>query len=147
MKIDIIRLDLQNPLFYDPDPALKPFDMPFTSEHKKKEMLFCFEIEEAASLEFDAKREFFPGTLLACGQALNGNPLGLTEKSLVELPKARYFFAQVRELLDREAIIDLIMDIQQEALWQRTIPDKRLYLRFLYEDKSFVTQVFRSYKE
>ena len=153
MKPAIIRLDLQNPLFYIPDSALKPFDLktlgtePSASEPFNKEMLFCFEIEKAASLEFEPKREFFPGTLLACGQAMNGNPADSPEKPIVELPKARYYFAQVRELLDKEAIIDLIMEVQQEALWQRAIPENRLYLRYLYEDNSFVTQVFRPYKE
>ena len=147
MKTDIIRLDLQNPLFYIPDPAIKPFDMPSAPEPFNKETLFYFEIDEARSLEFEPKREFFPGTLLACGQALNGNPINMPERPIVELPNARYFFTQVRELLDKETIIDLIIEVQQEALWQRTIPENKLYLRYLYEDNSFVTQIFRPYKE
>ena len=63
----------------------------------------------------------------------------------VELPAGNYLFAQKRESLDRESVINMAVEIQQEGLWQRLKPGRRLYLRRLFEDGSEVTQLFRSF--
>jgi hypothetical protein len=63
------------------------------------------------------------------------------------LPAGQYIFSQKREILSRDEILEMTVEIQQEALWQRLIPAPRLYLRYLSEDGRGVTQVFRPYKE
>jgi len=54
-----------------------------------------------------------------------------------------YIFTQKWDFLGRENIIELIIEMQKEALWQRYKPGKMLYLRYLYEDGKYVTQLFR----
>jgi hypothetical protein len=67
------------------------------------------------------------------------------EGTLVELPRGNYLFAQVRETLSRDEIIDLAIEVQSEGLWQRLELGFKYYLRFLFEDGSPVTQVFRPF--
>jgi hypothetical protein len=67
------------------------------------------------------------------------------KETLCELPRGDYLFAQIRQVLNREEIVSMAVEIQKEGLWQRLKPGKRLYLRFLVEDGSFVTQLFRPF--
>jgi len=71
---------------------------------------------------------------------------GPSVQTPLELPQGSYLFSQKREILNREEIIAMAIDIQQEGLWQRLKLGKKLYLRYLYEDGKCVTQILREIK-
>ena len=102
-----------------------------TGGSENVEKLFCFDLAEDEYLSFE------PDKNKLLGETVFGEKL--------ELPQGDYLFAQQRKILNREDIIALAVEIQQEGLWQRLTPGKRLYLRYLFEDGSFVTQVLRPY--
>ena len=104
---------------------------PFNRGEGSGEKLFCFELDEEESLRFEPDRGKLPGR-------------GARAR---ELPKGSYLFAQKKEILGREEIIDLAAEIQSEGLWQRLLPGKLLYLRYLFEDGHHVTQLYRPYRE
>jgi hypothetical protein len=119
MKFEILRLNLVSPLSFTP--------------HEGGESLFCFELESSESLKFEPE----PAKLL--GSSLNA------ERPI--LPAGLYMFSQMRSMLSKDEILEMAVEIQKEALWQRLIPEPRLYLRYLYEDGRDVTQIFRPFKE
>jgi hypothetical protein len=154
MDFDILKLDLRAPLFYIRDDSLDPFGpSPFTGEY-----LFCFTLTAEQGFRID------PGDVpwdIPKGDSPGGTYLGSLidrgkrdpspEKGSsascrsFELPQGKYLFAQVRERLNRKDSIAMAMEIQKEGLWERLVLDSRLYLRYLFEDQSPVTQVFRPF--
>jgi hypothetical protein len=102
---------------------------PFNYREGDGEKLYCFQLNENEYNNFEPDKEALLG------------PLVFSQ----ELPGGSYLFAQKRELLSREEIIDMAVEIQAEGLWQRLTPGKTLYLRYLFEDSSAVTQLFRPY--
>jgi len=131
METDITRLSLLSPLYFVPGQLNEPFNYREGSGEK----LFCFDLDEEQYLLFEPDKEKLLGKISFSGE------------TPPELPMGKYLFAQKREILSRKAIIDLAAEIQQEALWQRFLPAKKLYLRYLYEDSQCVTQLFRPYNE
>jgi len=134
MNIEISRLNLLSALYYAPEKGADPF----AYREGDGEMLFCFELAQAQAREFEPEKMQFPGTLVFAGKAADG-----AGGHLYEFPRGHYLFAQRRELLHREAIIDMAVEIQQEGLWQRLLFGEKLYLRYLFEDGCSVTQLFR----
>jgi hypothetical protein len=135
MKFEILRLNLAGPLSFTPHEGSDPFNL---SDGKLLgpgggEYLFCFKLESSESLKFEPD----PAGLLG--------PLMNAEDPI--LPAGQYMFSQIRRLLSKDEILEMAVEIQKEALWQRLIPEPRLYLRYLYEDGRGVTQVFRPYNE
>jgi hypothetical protein len=137
--MEIMRLTLVAPLFYQKDEA-GPFEM----RGDRGDRCFCFEIGAEEALNFEPDESRLLGKLIFGGKRdeASGETPG-KEK----LPAGSYLFAQEKEALDREAIIRMAVEIQQEGLWQRLKPDPRLYVRRLFEDGREVTQVFRPYTE
>jgi hypothetical protein len=118
MKFEILRLTLAAPLL---------------AGQIEGESLFCFELEPSESVKFEPD----PARLL--GPPINAeNPV---------LPAGLYMFSQMRKRLRNDEVLEMAVEIQKEALWQRLLPEPRLYLRYLYEDGRDVTQVFRPYNE
>jgi hypothetical protein len=141
---EINRLNLIAPLFYarEEAAALDPFG--YTEGRGGR--LFCFELQ--FPLAFECPREHFPGRVTAGGTALGAEEAqALPEEKKLTLPAGKYLFAQERRILDREEIVSMALEIQQEALWQRLKPGGGLFLRYLFEDGSGVTQLFRPYTE
>ena len=140
METEIIRFNLLSPLCYvpgeDPDP--------FGYREGSGEKLFCFELDEAHYSSIEPDKTKLLGNLIFGGKAAD-KAAGAAET--FELPKGNYLFAQKREILSQQDIIDMAAEIQQEGLWQRLLPEKKLYLRYLFEDGCFVTQLFRPYAE
>ena len=133
-QFEITRLQLLSPLYYS---GGGDFD-PFVYREGDGEKLFCFDLGAAAGA-FQPDRAAFPGRLLFCGTAAGG---GTADG---ELPPGNYLFAQQREVLSRESIITMVLEIQQEGLWQRLSLGSKLYLRYLFEDGCPVTQIFRPF--
>jgi hypothetical protein len=142
MRPEIVRLNLLQPLLYNAEPELTPWEA-----KNDGEKLFCFELEPLLAREFQPDKEKFPGTLVFAGSSTSETQAKAVQDGLIaELPKGNYLFTQVREALSRSEIIDLAIEVQNEGLWQRLDLGFRYYLRFLFEDGSLVTQIFRSFQ-
>ena len=144
MPPEILRLHLQNPLYYKSDSSLEPFGG--AQKPLNEEMLFCFKLEQSIANNFEPDIKSFPGILVFSGffsEMADKKITGKNSAQVLELPSGNYLFAQERKLLDREKIIFMAMEIQNEGLWQRLKLGSCYYLRFLYEDNSMVTQIFR----
>jgi hypothetical protein len=131
--IDVLQLELCSPLFYSADEALIPFS------GGDGECIFCF--EAGGETEIDPEPENYLGKPFFSGRSAESMPL----KGGFELPRGHYFFAQVREALKCEECIRMAIEVQREILWQRFVPEKKLYVRCLFEDGKPVTQVWRAY--
>ena len=151
MKAEIFNLNLVSPIYYS---LLEKFD-PFTSPDKAEasgsdeERVFCFDLDEGERLSFEPDEGMFLRHLVFGGVAVADKAAArkVSEASgeLAELPGGNYLFSQKREVLSKEGIIALAVEIQKEGLWQRLKLREKLYLRYLFEDGSWVTQVFRGY--
>ena len=122
------------PLYYIPEAEPEPFNYRDGSGEK----LYCFGIDEAQCLNIEPDRKRFLDRLISGGKAAE-------HKAALALSVGNYLFAQKREILDRDEIAALAIEIQAEGLWQRLKPGNRLYLRYLFEDGKSVTQLFRPY--
>ena len=133
-----VHLDLRAPLYYTEAPELFPFTCIFPENESGRELLFCFEIESEQAGRIDPAPGGFLGDLVFSGQ-------GDGRQGKIVLPAGFYLFSQRRQALDREESINLAIEQQKDGLWERLSPENSLYIRFLFEDGSPVTQVFRKY--
>ena len=137
MEIEILKLSLISSLYYVPEKDSDPFEY----REGDGEKLFCFELDEAQAHEFEPDKTKIPGNAVFSGKADKGK----SGQPRAEFPQGNYLFAQKRELLSRNDIVDMAVRIQQEGLWQRLNFGRKLYLRYLFEDGCYVTQLFRPY--
>ena len=142
------HLNLISPLFYresGDEEILIQKNKKFLSGQIEngEEKIFCYELDEHEFLNFDPDKEKLIKKLIFCGNRINEaeNEKEILKK--IELPKGFYLFSQNRKLLNREEIMDLVIEVQKESLWQKLKPCDLFYLRFLFEDNSIVTQIFR----
>ena len=150
-KIEFSRLNLVSPLYYTADEMSDPFGY----REGDGEKIVCFELGEARAAAFEPDRADFLGDAVFMGRAADagGTAAGGTaargedRRSLWELPRGAYLFAQKRELLSREDIVGMAAEMQQEGLWQRLRLGRRIYLRWLFEDGRSVTQLFRPFAQ
>jgi len=112
------------------------------------EMLLCYEVNPVQGGSIEPDRERFLGRLLFVGEKAAETPGGGAEKTkeIVSLPQGDYLFMQCRSdaVLTPDEWLDLAIEQQKDGLWERNKPGTLLYVRFLFEDGSFVTQVFRA---
>ena len=143
--MEIHTLNLLSPLKYTPAEKSDPFN--YRETGSGGEEIYCFQLDEAQALSFEPDKNKFPGNLIFSGDAVG--ELSSAEQSsggtILELPKGDYLFAQKREILDRDEIVAMAVEIQLEGLWQRRVLGNTFYLRYLFEDGCFVTQLFRPY--
>jgi hypothetical protein len=137
-KLRALNLELRAPLRYRRDQRLVPFGY----DPRRGEALFVFALNPAQDRRFEPDPAAYLGPLLAGGPALGEGEAADPADTLL-LPGGNYFFAQTRTIPDREGLIALAADLQQELLWQRLTPDPRLYLRYLVEERDPVFQLFR----
>ena len=142
MEPEILRLHLASSLYCIPLEEPGPFDFPAeTDSDSGEEKVFCFELDVVQRTVFEPDKNKLLGNVV-----FGGSSTGAGEKK-TGIPKGDYLFAQKRKILNKDEIISLAAEIQQEGLWQRLVPGEKLYLRYLYEDGSRVTQLFRPYEE
>jgi hypothetical protein len=157
-ELHFTRLTLVQPLRYRRDDSLNPFD---GSVEKLPEggweILFSMILDSARGQDFSAEGggRYFAALLNAgktrFGDAVEaGDPAGRPDSAApeaagetVDLPAGVYFFTQAREFLGREELTEMALELQKEGLWQRLEMDNRIFIRYLYEDGSAVTQLFR----
>ena len=126
------------PLYYSPEAEGDPF----AYREGNGEKLYCFEIDETQRLSIEPDAKTLIKKLVFGGIAAGPD----SGPARLELPIGEYLFAQEREILSRDEIVAAAIEIQAEGLWQRLVPGNRLYLRYLYEDRSPVTQLIRPYQ-
>jgi hypothetical protein len=135
------RLELLAPLPYTPVPGLIPFQPGIEARiGRGEELLFCFILDTTQGRNIEPDPAVLLGPLAAAGSA---DPPG----GAMELPRGRYLFAQERAFLDREDVILMAVELQKDGLWEGLGLENRLYLRYLHEEGSAVTQLFRPFKE
>jgi len=138
MEVQI--LTLLSPLYY-----IEAESDPFNYREGDGEKLYCFTLNENESLSFEPDKKALLDRLVFSASAVLGAQGETVKASPQILPEGSYLFAQKREVLSREEIIDMAVEIQAEGLWQRLKPGKTLYLRYLFEDSNSVTQLYRPY--
>lgn len=138
----MIRLNLCTPLAYAEAPELTPACLPPESGDAAGELLFCFALDREQASRIDPEPEHFLGELVFAGK--NGGTEKHSAPQLL-LPAGLYLFAQQRRMLDRKECIAMAIEQQKDGLWERLKPENRLYIRYLYEDGSPVTQIIRPY--
>ena len=145
METGIFRLSLLSPLYYVSGEEGGPFEFKASSD-PLREQLFCFELDKSQLMSIEPDGEKLLGKLVF-GAVSATEQAAKTAAGLWELPRGNYLLVQKREILDRNKIIDLLVEVQQEGLWQRLIPGDKAYLRYLFEDGKWVTQLLRPYTE
>ncbi|MDR0387064.1 MAG: hypothetical protein LBH57_03415 [Treponema sp.] len=144
-EFTVKKLILAAPLVYRKDDSLR-FPSCGTD---REEVLFRLALDPSQSRSIEPDRAAFPGRLVTAGSPAGRKEEGegsgnVNAPDLLELPAGTYFFAQVREpALGTETLINMIIEVQQEGLWERFSLDERLYIRRLFEDGRAVVQVFR----
>jgi len=113
------------------------------------ETILCYEVNPVQGGSIEPDRDRFLGRLLFIGQkppeeTPGGN--GKKTKELVSLPQGDYLFMQCRSdaVLGPDEWLDLAIEQQKDGLWERNKPGNLLFIRFLFEDGAFITQVFRA---
>jgi len=133
-NFSLMKLELLAPLVYAKTTELF---------RGNEDFLLCFEIDPAQSRSIEPEKECFPGNLVFMGR--QNFQSGDLPAETVLLPAGKYLFVQCREALEQPQWIDLAIEQQKDGLWERHKPENRLYVRFLFEDGSPVTQIFRPF--
>ena len=127
------------------DPSLLKYE-----KLENEEILLCYEVNPIQGSSIEPDRDYFLGKLLFLGQKLpesqNGGIDETERNNLVSLPQGNYLFTQCRSntVLSSDEWLDLAIEQQKDGLWERNKLLNLLYIRFLFEDGSSVTQVFRA---
>ncbi|WP_461256928.1 hypothetical protein [Treponema sp. R80B11-R83G3] len=127
------------------DPSLLKYE-----KLENEEILLCYEVNPVQGCSIEPERDYLLDKLLFIGQKLpereNEDTDEKERNNLVSLPQGNYLFTQCRSdaVLNSDEWLDLAIEQQKDGLWERNKPGNLLYVRFLFEDGSFVTQVFRA---
>jgi hypothetical protein len=139
-KPSLAHLNLCTPLFFQ-----KKTDKLFSTLQESEEFLVLYKLDPVQSCSIEPVRELFPGKLIFTAQKTDDLSL-LPEAEKAVLPAGKYLFTQYRDksaVLKQEELSDLAIEQQKDGLWERIKLTNQLYVRYLYEDSLFVTQLFR----
>jgi len=111
---------------------------------KNEEYLQCFELNPLQSDSIEPIRGQFLGQPVFIGHKIAENKK-IEEKEAVSLPQGLYLLVQKRstQALNRSEWLDMAVEQKKDGLWERNKLGNLLYVRYLYEDEAYVTQVFR----
>jgi hypothetical protein len=149
----LIKLSLQASLVYAPC-QLELKNTGWVPEiTEKEEFLLCFELDPVQSQSIEPERDRLLGPLLFSGRkpfscSETGDSGTLEENNRISLPEGEYLFVQRREkglyaASSTEEWLDLAIEQQKDGLWEMYNPENKLYVRYLFEDGMWVTQLFR----
>jgi len=134
-----MKLKLCAPLFYESTGNL-PCEFP-----ENAEFLFCYGLNSAQSRSIEPERGLFLDNLLFSARKTADS--GVNPAGTVQLPAGNYLFAQYRRsgppAFNSEEWLDLAIEQQKDGLWERHKLESMVYIRYLYEDGGFATQLFR----
>jgi len=130
----LMNLDLRAPLLFS---KIGEFPSEF---RENDEFLLCFELAPAQSRSIEPDRELLLGPLVFAGCKTGDS----CQDGTAALPAGNYLFTQNRgAYLKKDEWLDMAVEQQKDGLWERYKPENRLFVRFLFEDGSPVTQIFR----
>jgi hypothetical protein len=138
----LMKLDLRSPLLYAKTADLSP-DLP-RNMAEDTEILLCFDLNPSQSRSIEPEPGQLLGQMVFSGQ--KSAVLGDFQAEEAVLPAGMYLFTQCRgggSFLSMEEWLNLAVEQQKDGLWERHRPESKLYVRFLFEDGGFVTQLFR----
>jgi len=132
-KIPLKNLNLCTPLTYKKIEAL-PSSIP-----ENGDFLLCYNLNPSQSRSFEPISKQFLGNHVFTGVRQQENDL--------ELPAGDYLFMQYRDnrIMSRDKWLEMAIEQQKDGLWERYSLQNLLYVRFLFEDEMYVTQVLRPY--
>jgi hypothetical protein len=116
--------------------------------------LLFFELNPIQSQNIEPDREQLLGNLIFSAVKTEAHQLqdNLASQTVI-LPAGKYIFTQFRNVSGDEKPsnfyadwLDLAVEQQKDALWERNKLTNNLYVRYLFEDCRFVTQLFRTAK-
>ena len=134
------QMDLRASLEYTKTEGLIPFAI---EDDASEELLFCFELDAEQAQSIEPQADCFPGKLLFTGRKTAENSGADSGAPKVQLPAGLYLFSQQRKALNRDECVFAAAEQQKDGLWEGLIPGKLLFIRYLAEDGSAVTQLFR----
>jgi len=120
---------------------------------KNDDFIQCYSINPQQSSNIEPDREQFLASHIFSGLRVeeknfltnqeageDGNPA-----QTVTLPQGLYLLVQQRSAqpLSRSEWLEMAIEQQKDGLWERNKLGSLLYVRYLFEDGQFVTQVFR----
>jgi len=152
---ELIHLTLRSPIEYVEAPLVPfagffPAGDPAAGTHaaeEAREFLFRFELDQEQAARIDPDPAAFPGELVFAGRRGGGREIaGQGAQSVAgrgTLPEGQYAFVQERRELGREECVAMAIEQQKDGLWERLRLGNLLYIRYLFEDGSPVTQLFR----
>jgi hypothetical protein len=142
-------LNLCSTLYFD-----KIAELP-SEIREEDEFLLIFKLNSGQSRNIEPDRDKFLGELVFTGRKTGGFQ-GKGEETA--LPEGQYLFVQCRDTektlnftSERQdssqnrwsGILDMAVEQQKDALWEKNNPGDRLYVRLLFEDGCRVTQLLR----
>ena len=135
MGYQLMHLNLRSPLFYT-----RVKDLPREMSEDEEFLLF-YELDSVQSRSIEPEKELLLGSLVFTGRRNNAET-GSNDD--LKLPAGNYLFVQYRgPVLSCEEWLEMAIEQQKDGLWERYKLKNELYVRFLFEDGSFVTQLFR----
>jgi len=132
----MMNLDLRAPLIYE-----KVRELP-EKFNENAEYLICYELDLNQASDIEPNTELLLEREIFIGK--KADKLPENSKEIVELSAGLYLFTQCTGLLSRDEWLELAVEQQKDGLWERNTLKNTLYIRFLYEDGNYVTQIFRS---
>jgi len=132
----LTHLDLRAPLLYTKTDTL-PAEI-----SENEEFALCYELNPEQSRCIEPDRELLLGPLVFTGR--KSGETDLSPDQTVSIPAGNYLFTQRRKGDGHLFWLDLAVEQQKDGLWERYKPGNRLFVRFLFEDGSPVTQLFRT---
>jgi len=133
----LMNLDLRAPLYFS-----KIDDLP-SEICENEEYLLCYDLNPAQSRSIEPDRDLLLGPLVFAGRKIG--EIDPSSAQTVSLPAGNYLFTQRRGVFERfeGSLLNMAVEQQKDGLWERYKPGNRLFVRFLFEDDSPVTQLFR----
>jgi len=148
----LMKLELRTPLFYTKMDYIN--DDTCLNLTKYDDIIICCELNPEQSKKIEPDQGQFLGSILFYGRKIENSTTkeeeeliygASTENQVAALPQGSYLFAQQRsaQALSRDEWLDMAIEQQKDGLWERNKLGNLLYVRYLYEDGEFVTQLFR----
>jgi len=131
----MMNLDLRAPIIYE---KLRELPVKFC---ENTEYIICYELDLGQASSIEPQATLLLGRDIFIGKKADDLPEN--GKEFVELYAGLYLFTQCTGLLNKEEWLDLAVEQQKDGLWERNSLKNTLYVRFLYEDGNYVTQLFR----
>jgi hypothetical protein len=135
----LTNLTLNSPLIYE-----KIEELP-SEIQKNGDFLLFFKLDPKECCSILPEKSSLLRSIIFTGSRRHTETASVTETEALLMPQGEYIFMQCRDnaALKKEDWLDMAIELQKDGLWERNKLNNELYIRFLFEDGMFVTQIFR----